>query len=151
VPRSSSRTRADDLAQVSITVRLPSGTDVVFDLDPLAHPVDVAASSHRVNAAKIELKLVKQTLGIKWSKIEGDDESTSTMREQRLIPLCRYSELTEVLRDAQRRQRPRQVLRTPLRPRRRPIGTPSPSPLSRRRRSPRRAPAVDLTVAETSS
>nr|ALR73091.1 suppressor of G2 allele of SKP1-like protein [Glaciozyma antarctica] len=59
---------------VSLTVHLPTGTDVVFDLDPLAHAVDVAGSSHRVNPAKIEIKLKKKQPGIKWAKIEGEDE-----------------------------------------------------------------------------
>lgn len=121
----------------------------MFDLDPLAHPVDVAVSSHRVNAAKIELKLVKQTLGIKWSKIEGNDESASTMRES-LPLLLNWSVLIEIYRGMQK-QRPRRDLRTPLHPRRRPTGTPSPSLRSRKKRSPRKAPVVVPMEEETSS
>jgi suppressor of G2 allele of SKP1 len=62
------------LAQLSLNVKLPTGSDVVFDLEPLAHPIDVQQSSHRVLAPKIELKLVKKVQGIKWRKIEGDEE-----------------------------------------------------------------------------
>lgn len=64
-----------DVAQLSLSIKLPTGSDVVFDLDPLAHPIDVQQSSHRVLAPKIELKLVKKVQGIKWGKIEGDEES----------------------------------------------------------------------------
>lgn len=63
------------MRQVSLNVKLPTGSDVVFDLDPLAHPIDVQKCSHRVLAPKIELKLVKQVEGIKWGKIEGDEEA----------------------------------------------------------------------------
>ena len=47
---------------------------VLFDLDPLTHAVDVAGSSHRANPAKIEIKMKKKQPGIKWAKIEGEDE-----------------------------------------------------------------------------
>ncbi|GAA5889299.1 hypothetical protein JCM5296_005860 [Sporobolomyces johnsonii] len=59
---------------LSLSVHLPTGSDIVFDLDPLAHPVDVAQSSYRVLQPKIELKLRKKDAGIKWTKIEGEDE-----------------------------------------------------------------------------
>lgn len=65
---------------LSLTVPLPTGTDVVFDLDPLAHPVDVQASSYRVLTPKIEVKLVKKDKGLKWGKIEGEETAIgSTM------------------------------------------------------------------------
>lgn len=52
----------------------------MFDLDPLAHPVDVTTSTTRVIPAKIEFKLRKATVGIKWAQLEGDDVSSlSTM------------------------------------------------------------------------
>ncbi|KWU44825.1 SGS-domain-containing protein, partial [Rhodotorula sp. JG-1b] len=63
---------------LSLTVSLPTGSDVVFDVDPLAHDIDVEASSHRVLQPKIELKLVKKQGGIKWTKLEGEDESLPT-------------------------------------------------------------------------
>lgn len=79
------------LAQLSLTVKLPTGSDVVFDLDPLAHPIDVQQSSHRVLAPKIELKLVKKVQGIKWGKIEGDEEggaaAGATMGEFRVASI----------------------------------------------------------------
>lgn len=57
-----------------MTVTLPSGTDVVFDLDPLAHAIDVAQSSYKVSTVKIEFKLRKKQSGIKWSALEGSDD-----------------------------------------------------------------------------
>lgn len=65
--------------QLSLSVHLPTGSDVVFDLDPLAHAVDVSASSHRVLQPKIELKLKKKEGGVKWNKLEGEDESIVKM------------------------------------------------------------------------
>ncbi|BGP17726.1 hypothetical protein JCM10213_005307 [Rhodosporidiobolus nylandii] len=64
---------------VSLSVHLPTGSDVVFDLDPLAHAIDVGASTHRVLQPKIELTLKKKEGGIKWTKIEGEDEAASAM------------------------------------------------------------------------
>ncbi|TNY20970.1 HSP20-like chaperone [Rhodotorula diobovata] len=63
---------------LTLTVSLPTGSDVVFDLDPLAHPIDVAASSHRVLQPKIELKLKKKD-GAKWGKLEGDEQAVASM------------------------------------------------------------------------
>ena len=49
----------------------------MFDLDPLAHSIDVSKSSHRLAAPKIELKLAKKVQGIKWGKIEGEEEAAT--------------------------------------------------------------------------
>ncbi|BGP33436.1 Cochaperone protein [Rhodotorula toruloides] len=64
---------------LSLSVHLPTGSDVVFDLDPLAHAIDASASSHRVLQPKIELKLKKKEGGVKWNKLEGEDESIVKM------------------------------------------------------------------------
>ncbi|SCZ87678.1 BZ3500_MvSof-1268-A1-R1_Chr2-2g05144 [Microbotryum saponariae] len=63
---------------VSLSIPLATGSDVVFDLDPLAHEIDAQASSVRVLTPKIELKLIKKEPGIKWDKIEGDDDHATT-------------------------------------------------------------------------
>lgn len=57
----------------------------MFDVDPLAHDIDVEASSHRVLQPKIELKLVKKQGGIKWTKLEGEDESLVKMGASNLL------------------------------------------------------------------
>ncbi|GAA5888539.1 hypothetical protein JCM6882_008990 [Rhodosporidiobolus microsporus] len=64
---------------LSLTVKLPTGSDVVFDLDPLAHEIDVKQSKHRVLQPKIELTLKKKEGGIKWTKIEGEEEEGAKM------------------------------------------------------------------------
>ncbi|GAA6040550.1 hypothetical protein JCM8097_005459 [Rhodosporidiobolus ruineniae] len=64
---------------LSLNVHLPTGSDVVFDLDPLAHAIDVKESSYRVLTPKIELTLRKKDGGVKWAKIEGEDEQASQM------------------------------------------------------------------------
>lgn len=69
------------LPQLSLSVHLPTGSDVVFDLDPLAHPIDAQTSSYRVLQPKIELKLKKKDGGVKWNKIEGEDEGGATLSE----------------------------------------------------------------------
>ncbi|GAA5895701.1 uncharacterized protein JCM6883_001593 [Sporobolomyces salmoneus] len=62
---------------LSVSVHLPTGSDVVFDLDPLAHRIDPSKSSYRVLQPKIEVKLAKVDAGIKWNKVEGEDEGTA--------------------------------------------------------------------------
>ncbi|GAA6059006.1 hypothetical protein JCM10212_001716 [Sporobolomyces blumeae] len=73
--------KAEDLkvdiqaTSLSLSLHLPTGSDVVFDLDPLAHQVDPAKSSYRVLQPKIEVKLAKVDQGIKWNKVEGEDDA----------------------------------------------------------------------------
>ncbi|GAA6014045.1 hypothetical protein JCM11491_003499 [Sporobolomyces phaffii] len=62
---------------LSLSVHLPTGSDVVFDLDPLAHSIDPKQSSFRVLQPKIELKLAKVDAGVKWNKIEGEDQGVA--------------------------------------------------------------------------
>ena len=68
--------------QASVTVKLPTGTEVVFDLDPLSFEIDAGASSHRVLAPKIELNLVKKLVGAKWAKLERDPQDTAPVAGQ---------------------------------------------------------------------
>ncbi|KAM0786578.1 hypothetical protein ACM66B_002034 [Microbotryomycetes sp. NB124-2] len=58
---------------VSLNVKVATGSDLAFDLDPLSHEIDPKQSSVRVLQPKIELKLVKKDIGVKWNKIEGQD------------------------------------------------------------------------------
>ena len=66
--------------QLSLNVKLPTGSEIVFDLDPLSHPVVPDQSSAKVLTTKIEVRLIKATAGIKWNMLEGEDTSSSTMR-----------------------------------------------------------------------
>lgn len=61
-----------------MSVKLPTtGSEVAFDLDPLARAIDPSRSTHEVKSMKIEFKLAKAESGIRWSKLEGDEEATS--------------------------------------------------------------------------
>lgn len=60
--------------QVTVNVKLPTGSDVVFDLDPLSYEIDPKASTYRLLAPKIELNLVKNLVGAKWNKLEQDPD-----------------------------------------------------------------------------
>ncbi|KAK4046798.1 Cochaperone protein [Microbotryomycetes sp. JL201] len=62
---------------LSLNVKLATGSDLAFDLDPLSHEIDPKASSVRVLQPKIEVKLAKKQVGVKWNKIEGQDEGVS--------------------------------------------------------------------------
>lgn len=56
---------------------MPTGSDVVFDLDPLSHDIDVPASSFEVLKSQIQLTLKKKTAGLQWAKLEADDAAPS--------------------------------------------------------------------------
>ena len=64
--------------QLSLNIKLSTGAEIVFDLDPLARSVNVEASSHRIMSTKIEFKLVKQANGVRWGSIEGDEEASGS-------------------------------------------------------------------------
>jgi len=59
----------------SLNYKLPTGSDLVFDLEPLSHPIDPTASSFKVLSTKVEVKLVKKEKGLKWGKLEGEDQT----------------------------------------------------------------------------
>jgi len=64
--------------QLSMNIKLANGTEVVFDLDPLARSIDPERSTYEVKSMKIEFKLVKQAAGVRWKAIEGDEEASSS-------------------------------------------------------------------------
>jgi len=55
---------------LSVTAKLPSGSDYSLELD-LAHPVVADQSFHRVMSTKIEVKLRKKE-GVRWEALEGE-------------------------------------------------------------------------------
>jgi len=57
-------------ATLSVTVKLPTGSDYSLELD-LAHPVVPDQSSYRILSTKLEIKLRKAE-GVRWSALEGD-------------------------------------------------------------------------------
>jgi suppressor of G2 allele of SKP1 len=58
---------------VSVTVKLPTGSDYSLELDPLAHEIDPKESKYEVLSTKIEVKLKKASVGVKWGVLEGED------------------------------------------------------------------------------
>jgi hypothetical protein len=67
-------------------VKLPTGADIVFDLDPLSHEIDPSKSSFRTLAPKIEIKLAKSKKGIKWNQLEGQDDSVQALSSKDHFP-----------------------------------------------------------------
>jgi suppressor of G2 allele of SKP1 len=76
---------ADDVAiqlgerTASITIKLPTGSDYSLELDPLAHEIVPSQSEHFVRSTKIEVKLKKKSIGLKWGALEGDDALVTAM------------------------------------------------------------------------
>ncbi|KAJ3020298.1 UNVERIFIED_CONTAM: hypothetical protein HDU68_010253 [Siphonaria sp. JEL0065] len=55
---------------LSVTIRLPSGSDYMLELDPLFNSIIPTESKHSVMSTKVEIKLKKKILGIKWNDLE---------------------------------------------------------------------------------
>ncbi|CAG8533343.1 4175_t:CDS:2 [Funneliformis mosseae] len=58
---------------VSVTVKLPTGSDYSLELDPLAHEINPKESKYEVLSTKIEVKLKKASIGVKWGVLEGEE------------------------------------------------------------------------------
>ena len=56
--------------QLSVTIRLAHGTDYSLELD-LALPIVPQSSSYEVLSTKIEIKLKKADIGLKWPALEA--------------------------------------------------------------------------------
>jgi suppressor of G2 allele of SKP1 len=48
-------------------------------LDPLAHDIIPAESETAIRSTKVEFKLKKKTIGVKWNTLEGQDDVTTVM------------------------------------------------------------------------
>ncbi|KAI5478858.1 hypothetical protein MNV49_004492 [Pseudohyphozyma bogoriensis] len=64
---------------LSINVPTTTSTSTSFDLDPLSHAIVPEQSSFRVIPAKIEVKFKKETQGIKWAALEGNEDATTVI------------------------------------------------------------------------
>jgi suppressor of G2 allele of SKP1 len=58
---------------LSVTVKLPTGSDYSLELEPLAHEIVPKESKYDVLSTKIEIKLKKANAGVKWGVLEGED------------------------------------------------------------------------------
>lgn len=60
---------------------MPTGSDYSLELDPLAHEVVPNESKYDVLSTKIEIRLKKQRVGLKWGTLEGEDTLVGSMNE----------------------------------------------------------------------
>jgi suppressor of G2 allele of SKP1 len=70
-------------SQVSLSIKSSETAEIEFTLDPLAHAIDAELSSYNVGKVKVELKLKKKDMGVKWIKLEreaGEVEEGGLMR-----------------------------------------------------------------------
>jgi len=62
-----------EISSHSVSINFPTSAGSAYDftLDPLFAPIDASASKFRVLSTKIEIVLLKQLMGQKWSALEG--------------------------------------------------------------------------------
>lgn len=63
---------------MSLSVKLPSGSDYSLELEPLAHAIVPKESTYKILSTKIEIKLKKAMIGIMWGALESDDDQGTT-------------------------------------------------------------------------
>ncbi|KAF9399187.1 hypothetical protein BGZ94_005792, partial [Podila epigama] len=64
---------------LSVSVKMPTGSDYSLELDPLSHNVIPSESKWEVLSTKIEIQLKKERLAVKWGALEGDDVNAGSM------------------------------------------------------------------------
>ncbi|KAG2184913.1 hypothetical protein INT43_000826 [Umbelopsis isabellina] len=64
---------------LSVTIKMPSGSDYSLELEPLTHEIDPSQSKFTVLSTKIEIKLKKKSVGTKWGMLEGEDVIPQTI------------------------------------------------------------------------
>ncbi|KAF9145962.1 Protein SGT1 A [Linnemannia schmuckeri] len=64
---------------LSVSVKMPTGSDYSLELDPLSHAVVPSESKFEVLSTKIEIQLKKERFAIKWGALEGDDVNAGSM------------------------------------------------------------------------
>ncbi|KAF9106578.1 Protein SGT1 A [Mortierella sp. AM989] len=64
---------------LSVSVKMPTGSDYSLELDPLSHKVVPSESKYEILSTKIEIQLKKEVFGIKWGALEGDDSNAGSM------------------------------------------------------------------------
>ncbi|KAG0328717.1 Protein SGT1 A [Dissophora globulifera] len=83
----------DDMVDINITesalsvsVKMPTGSDYSLELEPLSHKVIANESRFEVLKTKIEIQLKKELVGIKWGALEGDDAHATSMASAGAAP-----------------------------------------------------------------
>ncbi|KAG0243005.1 SGS domain-containing protein [Mortierella sp. GBAus27b] len=66
---------------LSVSVKMPTGSDYSLELDPLSHPIVLGKgnSEYTVLNSGIEIRLKKALTGLRWGALEGDDANASSM------------------------------------------------------------------------
>ncbi|KAG9066151.1 Protein SGT1 A [Linnemannia hyalina] len=64
---------------LSVSVKMPTGSDYSLELDPLSHKIIPSESKYEVLSTKIEIQLKKEVFAIKWGALEGDDVNAGSM------------------------------------------------------------------------
>ncbi|KAF8941266.1 SGS domain-containing protein [Dissophora ornata] len=64
---------------LSVSVKMPTGSDYSLELDPLSHPVVPSESKFEVLSTKIEIQVKKERFALKWGALEGDDANATSM------------------------------------------------------------------------
>ncbi|KAG0086669.1 Suppressor of G2 allele of SKP1 [Podila epicladia] len=64
---------------LSVSVKMPTGSDYSLELDPLSHSIIPSESKFEVLSTKIEIQLKKERLAVKWGALEGDDANAGSM------------------------------------------------------------------------
>ncbi|KAG0232582.1 Protein SGT1 A [Actinomortierella wolfii] len=64
---------------VSVSVKMPTGSDYSLELDPLSHPIVPGESRYEVLSTKIEIQLKKERVAVKWGALEGEDTNAGSM------------------------------------------------------------------------
>ncbi|KAG0294202.1 Suppressor of G2 allele of SKP1 [Dissophora globulifera] len=64
---------------LSVSVKMPTGSDYSLELDPLSHAVVPSESKYEVLSTKIEIQLKKERFALKWGALEGDDTNATSM------------------------------------------------------------------------
>lgn len=63
-----------------------SNQGVLFELEPLSHPINTEKSRYRISPIKLELTLFKKMPGISWNALMGDKETDATITKSRIVP-----------------------------------------------------------------
>ncbi|KAF9924250.1 Protein SGT1 A [Linnemannia zychae] len=64
---------------LSVSVKMPTGSDYSLELDPLSHKVIPSECKYEVLSTKIEIQLKKEIFAVKWGALEGDDVNAGSM------------------------------------------------------------------------
>jgi len=69
-----------DNESLSVSVKLPAGSEYSLELDPLAHEIVPSESKYELLTTKMEVKLKKAAVGLKWGVLEGKDKLATSMQ-----------------------------------------------------------------------